>query len=105
MNGRIAKMTSFKRDAESMLASPSCLNQLERVFQSKFDLTVVRSRVGDTVSTGHVRIRPRQTKIRMIEKVEEFGPELHLLRFSELEVLLRDQVKVDQVRPSHTSHS
>src|SRR6266550_2964726 len=93
----MVKVPSLKRDAESIVSILPPSDRLERVLQCKFDLTVVCSGVGYAVSARHIGIGCRQTEIGMIEKVEKFGSELHLLRLSNFEVLLQHHVEVDQV--------
>ena len=46
---------------------------------------------------GTAGVIVRNIKLRVVERVEKFGSELHLLRLSNFEVLLQHHVEVDQV--------
>src|SRR5260370_4711137 len=80
--------------------SPEVLHTLERVLQRKFDLPVVCGGAGDCSAPGYIRVRPGQSKGRMIENVEKLSAKLDLLRFVNLEVLLENDIEGDQVWPA-----
>jgi hypothetical protein len=67
---------------------------LECVLQRELDLAIIRRRIGDGGSSLDIhrsrRASPGQSKIWMVEQIEELRAELDLLRFANLEVLLQD---------------
>src|SRR5713226_10512508 len=73
-------------------SSPALARTLKCVLQRKLDLTIIGRGVGDACTPRHIyrdcRAAPGQPEVGMIEQVEEFCTELHLLRLSNLEVLL-----------------
>jgi len=84
------------------------MSSLEGVLQSELNLTIVRRRVGDACPSGHVD-RDRgaaagQTEVGMVEDVEEFRPEFHLLRLPNLEILLQDKIEIYQIRSAKISN-
>ena len=60
---------------------------------------------GDNSKRPTVECCVRGSQLRPVEGVEKFGSELHLLRLSDLEVLLQHHVEVDQVRSPQISDS
>ena len=70
---------------------------LEKEFQSKLHFALVIS-CGDLAERGRaiLKITVRVGKIRMIENVEEFGPELHVTRFRERDLLVHREIPILQ---------
>src|SRR5882672_2772522 len=104
------KVRAGKAQEQQALALGLCnldTSSLEGVLQSKFDLTIVRRSVSDACPSGHVfrdgGAAAGQSEVGMIEDVEEFRAEFHLLRLSNLEVLLQDKIEIYEIRAAKIS--
>src|SRR5262249_37171461 len=79
--------------------------QLERIFQGKLNLPIVRRRACNACAPGHIHSVAGQAKVGVVQGVKELGPELNLVSFMYLKVFLQSEIHVDKPWAAQVANS